>query len=57
MSQLTWLHLSDIHFHPKLAWRDGRAQDALLTYLKQCFKEEWHFQIGEVMAYSGRCAL
>jgi predicted phosphodiesterase len=44
MNQLTWLHLSDIHFHPKLKWRDGHAQDGLLKYLAQCFKEEPHLR-------------
>ena len=44
MSQLIWLHLSDIHFSPKLAWRDGHAHAALLAYLKQCFKEEPHLR-------------
>jgi predicted phosphodiesterase len=44
MSQLTWLHLSDIHFHPKLKWRDGHSQDQLLSYLAQCFKDEPHLR-------------
>lgn len=32
--KLTWLHISDIHFHPKTEWRDSAARDALLEYLK-----------------------
>lgn len=33
-----WLHLSDIHFHGKDAWRDGRARSELLTYLQSMFE-------------------
>ncbi|AEJ02124.1 metallophosphoesterase [Nitrosomonas sp. Is79A3] len=44
MSQLIWLHLSDIHFFPKLKWRDGHSHAALLTYLKQCFEDEPHLR-------------
>lgn len=44
MSQIAWLHLSDIHFFPKLKWRDGRAQTDLLAYLTQCFKDEPHLR-------------
>ncbi len=32
-----WLHLSDIHFHGKDAWRDGRVRDELLAYLQAMF--------------------
>jgi predicted ATP-binding protein involved in virulence len=32
-----WLHLSDIHFHRKDAWRDGRVRNELLTYLREMF--------------------
>ncbi len=32
-----WLHLSDIHFHGKDAWRDTRAREELLIYLKLMF--------------------
>jgi Calcineurin-like phosphoesterase len=33
-----WLHLSDIHFHRKDAWRDTRARDGLLDYLVDMFE-------------------
>ena len=33
-----WLHLSDIHFHSKTNWRDGRARKELLDYLAEMFK-------------------
>ncbi|MEN9865370.1 MAG: hypothetical protein RL748_960, partial [Pseudomonadota bacterium] len=33
-----WLHLSDIHFHRKDAWRDGRVRTELLTYLSDMFE-------------------
>jgi len=32
--KLTWLHLSDIHFHPRTEWRDSASRDALLGYLQ-----------------------
>lgn len=38
--QLTWLHLSDIHFHPALNWRDAHSHETLLKYLEQCFSED-----------------
>jgi Flp pilus assembly protein TadD/predicted phosphodiesterase len=31
---LTWLHLSDIHFNPRTEWRYSASRDALLEYLK-----------------------
>ena len=34
---LHWLHLSDIHFHPKDAWRDDRARQELLAFLQKRF--------------------
>lgn len=34
---LHWLHLSDIHFHPKDAWRDDRARRELLEFLQKRF--------------------
>jgi hypothetical protein len=34
---LTWLHISDIHFHPKTEWRDSAARRALLVYLDSIF--------------------
>ncbi|MDU0459280.1 MAG: metallophosphoesterase [Geobacteraceae bacterium] len=37
---LTWLHISDIHFHNKTEWRDGTARDSLLNYLKQLFHSD-----------------
>lgn len=36
---LHWLHLSDIHFHPKDAWRDGRARREFLTFLEGRLKQ------------------
>lgn len=44
MSQLSWLHLSDIHFNPATRWRDGHAQNGLLKYLAQCFNDEPHLR-------------
>jgi predicted Zn-dependent protease len=35
-----WLHLSDIHFHRKDAWRDGRARNELLNYLRDMFDNQ-----------------
>ncbi|MDT4331621.1 metallophosphoesterase [Methylomonas sp. MS20] len=39
-NKLTWLHLSDIHFHPKTKWRDSVAQDGLIEYLGRMFADE-----------------
>src|ERR1044072_4963334 len=36
--KLTWLHISDIHFHSKTEWRDSIARQALLTYLGEIFR-------------------
>lgn len=33
-SDLTWLHLSDIHFQPRTEWRDSASREALLEYLR-----------------------
>lgn len=35
--KLSWLHLSDIHFLGKTAWRDDPARVALLKYLEHSF--------------------
>ncbi|WP_222832458.1 metallophosphoesterase [Pseudomonas sp. SC3(2021)] len=35
--ELVWLHLSDIHFHPKTAWRDNIIRRELLTFLSRRF--------------------
>lgn len=35
--ELVWLHLSDIHFHPKTAWRDNIIRRELLTFLTRRF--------------------
>jgi len=35
--KLTWLHISDIHFHSKTEWRDSSTRNALLTHLKSTF--------------------
>jgi Calcineurin-like phosphoesterase len=37
---LTWLHLSDIHFLPKKAWRDNDSRQQFLDFLKNIFKED-----------------
>jgi 3',5'-cyclic AMP phosphodiesterase CpdA len=34
---LTWLHVSDIHFHPRTDWRDSIVRTGLLKYLKAEF--------------------
>ncbi|WP_163032734.1 hypothetical protein, partial [Pseudomonas viridiflava] len=36
-NELVWLHLSDIHFHPKTAWRDNAIREELLDFLKDRF--------------------
>ncbi|HET7831410.1 MAG TPA: metallophosphoesterase [Gallionella sp.] len=36
-NKLTWLHISDIHFHPKTEWRDSASRSALLNHLKNIF--------------------
>ena len=36
--RLTWLHISDIHFHPGTAWRDNSARKSLLSYLETMFR-------------------
>lgn len=38
--ELTWLHISDIHFHPNTEWRDSVARSGLLTYLRQEFDRD-----------------
>ena len=38
--KLTWLHISDIHFHPKTEWRDSACRSTLLTYLKGIFEKD-----------------
>lgn len=35
---IQWLHLSDIHFHQKDAWRDQRARRDLLEFLRKRFE-------------------
>ena len=37
---LTWLHLSDIHFHPNTDWHDEAARSTLLSYLKTTFARD-----------------
>ena len=36
---LTWLHISDIHFYPKMAWRDNDTREDLIDYLNKIFNE------------------
>lgn len=38
--QLTWLHLSDIHFCPHYEWRDTDNRDALIRYLENLFASD-----------------
>lgn len=35
--ELVWLHLSDIHFHPKTSWRDNHIRQELLDFLQEGF--------------------
>lgn len=37
-NKITWLHLSDIHFHPKKEWRDSESRDSLLECISNIFK-------------------
>ena len=36
-ANVTWLHLSDIHFNFKTEWRDATSRDRLLDYLRETF--------------------
>lgn len=36
--ELTWLHISDIHFCPHMEWRDSTSRSALLKYLAAHFE-------------------
>lgn len=36
---LTWLHISDIHFHPKTGWRDSACRNELLNHLEAIFAQ------------------
>lgn len=35
--ELVWLHLSDIHFHPKTSWRDNQIRLELIEFLHEGF--------------------
>lgn len=37
---LNWLHISDIHFNSKTAWRDKMACNSLIDYLRTIFTEK-----------------
>ncbi|MGX1127277.1 AAA family ATPase [Pseudomonas sp. HLS-6 TE3448] len=37
--ELVWLHLSDIHFHPKTDWRDSHIRRELLDFLDESFSD------------------
>lgn len=37
--KLTWLHISDFHFHPNLDWRNGPVQNSLISHLKTVFSD------------------
>ncbi len=39
-TNLKWLHISDIHFHPKTEWRDSAARASLIKYLKEVFEKD-----------------
>jgi len=39
-NELVWLHISDIHFHPKAAWRDNATRRKLLDFLRDEFAKE-----------------
>ncbi|MDX8126680.1 metallophosphoesterase [Methylomonas sp. OY6] len=39
-TKLTWLHISDIHFHPNTEWRDNSTRDNLITYLQTMFVDD-----------------
>ena len=39
MSQITWLHLSDIHFHPKSEWSACETRSKLLAFLTKRFEK------------------
>lgn len=36
-NDLIWLHISDIHFHPKTSWRDNATRRELLDFLRAEF--------------------
>ncbi len=38
-NKLTWLHISDIHFHPSKEWHDSVTREGLIDYLKKLFTE------------------
>jgi formylglycine-generating enzyme required for sulfatase activity len=40
MRNLTWLHISDVHFHPKTEWRDSAARGTLLSYLGEIYEKD-----------------
>ena len=37
-NKLTWLHISDIHFHPSTEWRDSSSRKGLINLLQQKFE-------------------
>lgn len=39
-TSLSWLHVSDIHFHPKTGWRDNLARQGLIALLRDVFKND-----------------
>lgn len=57
---LTWLHLSDIHFSPKTEWRDSESRESLLVYLNSLLNEASHpkldliFCTGDIAFGEGR---
>jgi len=40
VNELIWLHISDIHFHPKVDWRDNIARRELICFLKESFENK-----------------
>lgn len=39
-NRLTWLHISDIHFHPNNEWRDSLSRSALLEHLSKIYSHD-----------------
>ena len=37
---IRWLHLSDIHFNQRKNWKDSRARNSLISFLKERFDKE-----------------
>ncbi len=59
--EITWLHISDIHFNPKTDWRDNVTRNSLISYLETEFnsgnspKPDLIFCTGDI-AYGETCS-